>query len=154
VGERAPVLQLADWSGSPRTVGGRDAQGKSTLLLFVSPTCPVCKTMLSIVASALRREHDWLQVVWASDGTRAEHEPFVREHGLDAAGYVLSTELGLAYHVAKLPYAVLIDAEGVIRAKGLVNTREHLESLFAARELGVASLQEYLGRSRDARRVA
>jgi methylamine dehydrogenase accessory protein MauD len=40
----------------------------------------------------------------------------------------------LAYQVGKLPYAVLIDASGVIRAKGLVNTREHVESLFEAME--------------------
>jgi hypothetical protein len=32
----------------------------------------------------------------------------------------------------------------VIRAKGLVNTREHFESLFEARDQGVASLQDYL----------
>jgi len=35
----------------------------------------------------------------------------------------------------------------VIRAKGLVNTREHLESLFEAQERGVASLQQYVGRA-------
>ena len=40
----------------------------------------------------------------------------------------------------------LIDAQGVIRAKGLVNTREHLESLFTADPLGVASIQDYLER--------
>jgi methylamine dehydrogenase accessory protein MauD len=47
--------------------------------------------------------------------------------------------------VGKLPYAVLVDADGVVRAKGLVNTREHLESLFEAKERGVGSLQELLG---------
>ena len=50
--------------------------------------------------------------------------------------------------------AVLIDAEGIIRAKGLVNTREHLESLFEAKERGVASLQEHLARERTSRHVA
>jgi methylamine dehydrogenase accessory protein MauD len=57
---------------------------------------------------------------------------------------VLSAELGLTYRVGKLPYAVLIDEAGVIRAKGLINTREHLESLLEAKELGVASIQDYL----------
>ena len=51
---------------------------------------------------------------------------------------------GTLFEVSKLPYAVLIDASGSIRAKGLVNTREHVESLFEADRLGVASLQEYL----------
>ncbi len=46
--------------------------------------------------------------------------------------------------VEKLPFAALIDKDGVLRAKGIVNSREHLESLFEAQAKGVASLQEYL----------
>jgi len=42
----------------------------------------------------------------------------------------------------------------VIRARGLVNTREHLESLFEAMERGVGSVQEYLTREPGNRRVA
>jgi hypothetical protein len=38
---------------------------------------------------------------------------------------------------------VLLDGAGILRARGLVNSREHLESLFEAQRLGVASLQEY-----------
>ena len=38
---------------------------------------------------------------------------------------------------AAVPYAVLLDAAGTIRSKGLVNTREHLESLLEADALGV-----------------
>jgi hypothetical protein len=37
-----------------------------------------------------------------------------------------------------------MDERGIIRAKGMINTREHLESLFNAKELGVGSVQEYL----------
>jgi methylamine dehydrogenase accessory protein MauD len=48
--------------------------------------------------------------------------------------------------VNRLPYAVLLDGAGVLRAKGLVNSREHLESLFEAHERGVASLQDWLHR--------
>jgi hypothetical protein len=32
----------------------------------------------------------------------------------------------------------------VVRSKGLVNSREHLESLLEADERGVASIQDYL----------
>jgi hypothetical protein len=54
----------------------------------------------------------------------------------------------MLFQVGRLPYAVLIDAGGVIRAKGLVNTREHIESLFEAMERGVESVQEYLEREK------
>ncbi len=154
IGDAAPRFELTDWSGTPVTIGGTQAQGRSTLLLFVSPTCPVCAAMLSIVESVAGAEQRWLRVVLASDGPRAEHEAFVRTNRLAAHPYVLSTELGIAYRVAKLPYAVLIDADGVLRAKGLVNTREHLESLFEAMARGVGSVQDYLRRESRAREVA
>jgi methylamine dehydrogenase accessory protein MauD len=66
---------------------------------------------------------------------------------------VVSTDLGLAYQVGRLPHAVLIDAAGVIRARGLVNTREHLESLFEAQARGVASIQEFVATSREPARA-
>ncbi|HVQ24262.1 MAG TPA: thiol-disulfide isomerase, partial [Planctomycetota bacterium] len=117
-------------------------------------TCPVCKELLPAVRSVARREHGWLDVVLASDGPRAEHEPFVHREGLDAFPYLLSAPLGLTYEVSRLPYAVLLDGAGVLRAKGLVNSREHLESLFEARERGVASLQDWLAREDETREVS
>lgn len=146
VGEPAPHLDLTDWSGRPCTIGGPDPAGRNTLVAFVSPTCPVCKTIMGILDSVSRREGERLRIVLASDGARDEHEEFVRQEGLAARGYVLSSELGLAYRVGKLPYAVLLDAEGILRARGLVNTREHVESLFEAMEQGVTSVQDYLRR--------
>lgn len=152
-GEPAPVLDVADWEGRSVRVGGRDPAGRGTLLLFVSPTCPLCETLLPLVASVRDAEDRALRVLVASDGPRREHEAFVARHGLARAGYLLSTPLGLAFEVGRLPYAVLIDGDGVIRARGLVNSREHLESLFEARARGVASMQEYFEGGGD-RRVA
>lgn len=153
VGEAAPVLDVVDWNGRALRIGAANPDGHGSLLLFVSPTCPVCETLLPLVASVRNAEDPRLRVWLASDGPREEHEAFVALHGLARGGYVLSTELGLAFEVARLPYAVLLDGEGVIRARGLVNSREHLESLFEAQARGVSSVQEFL--QRDAgRRVA
>lgn len=150
VGEQAPVLEVVDWAGRRRRIGAPDPDDRSTLLFFLSPSCPVCRSLLPALHSLRRAEDGRLQLVLASDGPRAEHEAYVREHALERESYVLSTPLGLAYQVAALPYAVLLDARGVVRAKGLVNTREHLESLFEARERGVASVQDYLAQRRAA----
>ena len=40
---------------------------------------------------------------------------------------------------------MLIGADGTLKSKGLVNTREHLESLIEAMDTGIATLQEYVG---------
>ena len=53
----------------------------------------------------------------------------------------------MSYGISKLPYGVLIDENGRVAAMGIVNSREHLDSQFEAKELEVASIQEYMGRS-------
>ncbi|MBV9344741.1 MAG: methylamine dehydrogenase accessory protein MauD [Gammaproteobacteria bacterium] len=147
VGEAAPRLEVRDLQGELRIIGAA-TPGRSTLLLFVSPTCPVCKTLLPAVKSSGRHERAWLDVILASDGALEEQRAFVRAQGLEAIPYVVSPALGLAYQVSRLPFAALLDADGVLRARGLVNSREHLESLFEAQRLGVASLQEYFSAAR------
>ena len=154
IGEAVPRFELTDWAGLPQRIGGPDPERRSTLLVFVSPTCPVCKTLLPLLDSVVRAERPGLRMVLASDGPRDEHDAFVGAFGLAARAYVLSHELGVAYQVGKLPYAALIDADGVLRAKGLVNTREHVESLFEAMAQGVGSVQDYLRRDAGARHVA
>ena len=149
-GEAAPVVEVEDWSGSRLRLGAPEPEGASTLLLFVSPGCPVCKLVLPVARSLRTAEGGRLRLVVASDGPRAEHAAFVREQHLERESYVLSAALGLAWQVPRLPYAALIDAQGIVRARGLVNTREHLESLLEARDRGVASIQEYLARGAHA----
>ena len=143
VGEAAPVLALESIGGGRVAIG--PSQGtRSQLLFFLSPTCPVCKKLLPILKSIKGSEGAWLDVVLASDGDLPEHMAFQEKAKLAAFPYVLSTELGMAFRVSRLPYAVLVGEDGRVRAKGLVNSREQLESLFAAKELGVASVQEFI----------
>lgn len=154
VGDAAPVVAVTDLAGRAFPVGGADAEGRRTLVFFVSATCPVCKTLLPIVRSLAANAAPATRLVLASDGDLAEQRAFVARAGLDERDYVVSRELGLAYQIGKLPYAVLLDERGVLRAKGLVNTREHVESLFEAARLGVASMQEWLQERDDVRRTA
>ena len=57
---------------------------------------------------------------------------------------MLSEPLGRRFEVSRLPFAALLTADGTLAAKGLVNTREHLESLVESMETGIATLQDYL----------
>jgi methylamine dehydrogenase accessory protein MauD len=106
----------------------------------------VCKKLLPIIRSVQQRENRWLNVVLASDGDRPEHATFRDKHQLADFPYVLSQPLGMAYKISKLPYCVLLDANGFVRAKGLVNSREQVESLMTAYESGIASVQEHIDR--------
>ena len=144
VGEAAPRIAVESLAGAAMEIGRPRSDGRATLLFFLSPSCPVCKTLLPALQSLGRHEASRLEVVLACDGDAEAHRRFVAEEKLERIPYVLSPGLGIAYGVSKLPFAALVDAAGVLRSRGLVNTREHLESLLEALALGVGSIQEFL----------
>ena len=144
VGEAAPPFELEGLDGERVHIGGQQEAELSTLVFFLSPTCPVCKTLLPVLKSARKSERHWLRIVLASDGDLSSQQRFIEKHALTVFPYVLSGELGRAFAVGKLPYAILIDEHGILRSKGLINTREHLESLFEAKDRKVATVQDYL----------
>lgn len=150
VGELTEAMSIADINGKAVTVGGPDPGDKHTLVMFLSPTCPVCKSLVPTAKSLAHAERGRLQLVFASDGDRLEqHQAYARDLKLEKYPYVLSEKLGRAYEVSKLPFAVLIGADGTLQSKGLVNTREHLESLIEAMDTGIATLQDYVGLARE-----
>ena len=145
VGELTEAMALESLAGEHVSVGGPDTGGLATLVLFISPTCPVCKSLVPTAKSLAKRESKRMQLVFASDGGRREqHEAYADDLQLDSYPYVLSQSLGMAYQVSKLPFALLIAADGSLQSKGLVNTREHLESLVEAMDSGIATLQDYV----------
>lgn len=149
VGEVASPMTVTTIEGAPIEIGGKRA-GRSQLLFFASPDCPVCKSLLPVVRSAAGAESDWLDIVVAGDGSKAEYQRLREASGLERVPMVLSEALGRAFGVSKLPYAVLLDEQGRVASLGLVNSREHLESLFEAKERGVASIQDFLARRNGA----
>ncbi len=144
VGDIAPEMKLNTLGGSQVKIGGKKDNDRSQLVFFLSPDCPVCKTLLPALCSMKKAESKWLDVILASDGTEPAHRKFIEKAGLGHFDYVVSELLGRSFGVAKLPYAVLVNEDGKIASMGLINSREHLESLFEAKERGVASIQEYM----------
>lgn len=150
VNEPAPKVTAADRNGRPLNFGYPADKGQ--LLFFLSPTCPICKSLLPAVKAIAKARTD-LEVVYVSDGDLEAQAALIREFKLEDAPYVVGPEVGMTYQIGKLPYAVLIDAAGVLRAKGLVNSREHLDSLFEAERMGIASLQDYLHKPDNAVKI-
>jgi methylamine dehydrogenase accessory protein MauD len=144
VGAAAPELAVSTLDGSVLNVGR--VEEKSQLLFFLSPDCPVCNELTPALKSAAKAESDWMDVILASDG-ELDHRAYAQRKGLQDFPYVVSEILGKTYGVAKLPYAVLIDEAGTIASMGIINSREHLESLFEAKERKVASIQDYMNQT-------
>ncbi|MEJ5232706.1 MAG: methylamine dehydrogenase accessory protein MauD [Geminicoccaceae bacterium] len=144
IGEKAPEFDLLDLEGRKLHIGGARADGRGQLLLFVSPICPMCKKLMGAVRSFARRERQAVELVLLGDGEREAHRAMAVEHGVRDLPFAISPIVGMRFGIGKLPYAVLLDSNGVVRAKGIVNSREHLESLLVAHETGYASIQDYL----------
>lgn len=142
-GSVAPTVEVQDLnSNSPLTIG--KAGNRAQLLFFMSPDCPVCKSLLPMLKSIESAESTWLDVILASDGEMQVHRDYIEQQKLLHMTYVSSEILGMQYSVSKLPYAVLIDERGIIASLGLVNSREHFESLFESMERGIPSLQAFM----------
>lgn len=143
-GEAAPRLTVQTLAGMSCEIGGPRSGTPLRLLFFVSPTCPICKSLLPTVKTFAADEA--LDLLLVGDGERSELCQMAQRHDVALDRFANAPEAGRAFQVAKLPYAVLVSEAGIIVAQGLVNSREHLESLVTAHELGLRSVQEYLAK--------
>ncbi len=151
VGEQSPRVEVHAMGGNSITVGGALAPGKALLMLFVSATCPICKKLIPIAKDFAKSER--LEVLFVGDAEAAEQRKLMESFALDERRFINGPEVGMTYRVDKLPYAVLLDEGGVIAAKGLVNSREHFESLIVAKESGYSTIQSYLKAQQESSRA-
>ncbi|MEO0411241.1 MAG: hypothetical protein AAF221_05290 [Pseudomonadota bacterium] len=141
-GERLPKLAISMLDGATCDLGGVPTHDKQKLLFFFSPTCPISKAMLPIVKS-YAVDYD---VIFATDGDGSSdsHKAFASTHQLDTDHYCVSELLGRSYGIGRVPQAVLLSTDGTIAARGLVNNREHVDSLINAAETATPTIQSYL----------
>ena len=101
VGEASDPISARAADGSTIRVGG---PGSGRLVLFSSPTCPVCSEVAPGVPVAATMAGLMPQIV----------------HDVEAEE---------ALSVPGTPYVVVLDERGVVRAKGTVNNLEQVEGL-------------------------
>lgn len=143
VGSISRPIAAQTLDGADVMVGGHAHGVALRLLLFVSAQCPLCKAVIPMATSFARVER--VQLTFVGDDDIAAQRAMIAQHGLDGHDFINGPEVGQAFAVAKLPYAVLLGEDGAILSKGLVNSREHLESLVIAHEMGIGTVQDYIG---------
>ncbi len=142
VGDKAPLLNVQTLDGQALTIGGKTPVGALRLLMFVSAQCPLCKSLIPVAKSFAKAER--VDLVFIGDDDAAKQRALIEKFDMAGYPFVNGQETGMAFQVEKLPHAVLLDGNGVVLAKGLVNSREHLESLIVSHEMGVESVQDYI----------
>lgn len=107
---------------------------RDLLIVFISPQCQTCDRLAPHVIDYARNHRDVQVALFSTLEDPRMNEAFIAYRKLAGLVYVNGIELADEFQIEGTPYAVWIDREGVVRAKGLVNHYEHLESLsFQAR---------------------
>jgi methylamine dehydrogenase accessory protein MauD len=123
LGEGRPPIESPDLEGNVVTVGGRGAE---QFLLFVSPGCMVCEQVMPSIGAVGEATGKRPLVLTDLDETETR---LAFQHKRVAAPIIASSESFRTYEVPGTPYVVVLDAHGVVQAKGTVNNLEQMEGL-------------------------
>ncbi len=128
-GTKAPDITVrALDSGKP--VSLKDSAGKPTLLVFFSVSCPACRRELPDVQEMMERAGEKLNVLVVSADSPQELKSYWTKEGLKLPVGVDGGAAHRAYQVSTIPYSVVIDGEGKVRADFVGGVRwADLESL-------------------------
>ncbi|MFT8515825.1 MAG: methylamine dehydrogenase [Acetobacter persici] len=137
-----PPQHLSTMDGQSVTIGGYHQNGRQKMMLFVYGSCPVSQKMISITRDFCGREN--LDLLFCGDDTPQAQQAALLTLGLTQSEMVNSATLGRLLGVDRVPFAVLLAPDGAVEARGLVNNREHLESLLSVRATGYSSIQSFL----------
>ena len=134
-GTRAPDFNLTDQYDHPQRLSSY--KGQPVLLLFGSPHCSPCRILLPQLHEWARQHRD-VNVVWLNSASPEESRRFVAETGatLPVAPYAPDDNLLDKYKVRVTPFLFMVDENGVIRAKGLVNSKGGLDMYYRELKTG------------------
>jgi len=142
LGEAPLPKESVTVDGVEQVVGG---PGAGQFLLFVSPTCPICETVLpslGAVASVGR-----LEPVVIADADRRGVRNGLQGRRIEAP-LIADPELVNDYGIPGVPYAVVLDERGIVLAKGTVNNLEQMEGMLdtaASRREDAMRFEERVG---------
>lgn len=121
-GKKAPEFNLTDQYGNAQRLASY--AGRPTVLLFGSPHCGPCRTLLPQLDD-WAAAHPEVGVVWLNAASPEESLKFASEMGavLPIASYTPEENLMDKYRVRVTPFMFIVDEGGTIRVKGLLNSK-------------------------------
>jgi methylamine dehydrogenase accessory protein MauD len=138
-GTPAPDFSLTDQYGHVQHLA--DYRGRPTLLVFGSPSCSPCRILFPQLED-WTRHHPEVGALWLNATTPEESLRFVSELGatVPVVPYTPESKLLDKYRARVTPFAFMLDESGVIRAKGLVNTKAGLDLFY--KEMRTGNVEE------------
>lgn len=116
-GQAVEKMALTALNGEAHTVGGA-LTSSAQLLLFVSPRCEVCKSILPSAAALAEASQGKLAVTLAV----ADAEQGALPHVADGIAQVPAEKIASQFSVSQLPHLVLIREDGRLESSQYVPT--------------------------------
>ena len=113
-GTPAPALTASTVDGRELTLASLRENGIPALLLFTSPRCVPCASLLPTAGSWQAAYADELRIVFVSDGSPEEARAEAEDHRLEHVVVDEGNRLYEAFQANGTPSAVLITADGTI----------------------------------------
>lgn len=116
--EPIPPLATSDVDHTPITI---PTYGRWQLLVFAHHGLRTFPELVRALNN-LDAMEDGVDVLWlAMTGERAVFEEAIRNVGLTMSPILVSREVYRQYNVRAMPFVVIVDPEGVVRGRGVVN---------------------------------
>jgi methylamine dehydrogenase accessory protein MauD len=135
VGAAAPHFELPGLDGNPVTLDSLLKAGHPTLLVFTSPNCGPCETLMPQVAAWQRDFRDRLTVAVLADGDREDNQTKLEPQGLVNVVVQGASDIAERYAARATPSALVVSPDGRI-ASSLRAGGESISSLVS--DLAVA----------------
>lgn len=117
-----------------------EKNGRPKMIVFVSNRCEACKQVIPILTPYQQKRKD-LQVIMLAWGVYEEIVRIGEEFDVNIPIGLISPAQYEMLDTKITPYCYFVDANGVIRAKSVVNDEEHLETVRATGARNAVSAQ-------------
>ncbi|MCG8420078.1 MAG: hypothetical protein MJE77_19285 [Proteobacteria bacterium] len=136
---------LYNWEGTDlngQTVVLEFPRRRDLFLFFLSPHCTVCTELMPAARSFIREISDRAETMTVmTHGSRQLQREYSTAHQLNEYHVLQEEELPEGWYVGGAPFGIWVERTGKVLAKGMVDRREHLESLKNAADLGLPTMQ-------------
>ena len=133
-GQEAPAFSAVDLSGTP--IKSTDFAGRLKVLLFVSPDCPACTSMLEDDIEFLEHKAQGNVIVICQAG-RKDCARLVEQRGINMPIIAdVDGEISRLYEISSVPTAVFVNANNRVQSYGKPQYEEVDETFEKAAEVG------------------
>lgn len=128
----APIVSVPAMTGEFLTIGGASRDPRPLLLLFIEHRSALSAAVVRDAVVLTGQADARLLVV--GDGEVVDYHEILSETGIDRSDLILDPVIREDFLIGMLPSAVLVDACGMIRARGTVQRSSQLEAVLQGGE--------------------